>query len=188
MIFCLLFLIFNNIKIILSEPGCIAGFDYCSRCNPITKLCIKYEKDIYIPDANGGCENAKKCEIGKNYCFECLEDEKICKQCDIGYFPDENGGCSISDNCEISYKGECIKCKNNYVLIGIIDFEETINNHIKICKPKDSDDLLHCRAISYERGFCLGCEEGYYLTSFDKKCTVHNHYLVFVKNAIMDII
>ena len=171
MIFCLFFSIFTIIKIILSEPTCLAGFDYCSRCNPITKLCVKCEKDIYTPDANGGCENAKKCEIGKNYCFECLEDGKICKQCDIGYFPDENGACSITDNCEISYKGECLICKNNYVLIGIIDFEETINNHIKICKPKDSDDLLHCRSISYERGFCLGCEEGYYLTSSDKKCT-----------------
>jgi len=41
------------------SPLCEAEKNHCSRCNPITKLCIKCEKDIYIPDENGGCQNEK---------------------------------------------------------------------------------------------------------------------------------
>ena len=51
----------------------------CARCHPITKLCVQCEKDIYIPDSKGGCENSKKCVFGKNHCVECLEDDPSCK-------------------------------------------------------------------------------------------------------------
>ena len=158
-------------KIILSQSACRAGSYDCSKCNPITKLCIKCQKDIYSPDDEGGCKYAKTCEFGRNHCIQCLEDGKTCKECDIGYYPDENGGCSSTDNCLASYRGECLECKDNYVLIGTIGFEESINKYIKICKPLDSDDLLNCRSISYDRGVCHGCEEGYFLSSIDQKCT-----------------
>ena len=129
-----------------SEPNCKEGLNNCSKCNPITKLCIKCEKDIYTPDKDGGCENSKKCVLGANHCNECLENEKFCKQCDEGYFPDENGGCSITDNCEISYRGECLKCKENYILIG--NMITYIIDRNKLCKPSSSDDLKNCKSIN----------------------------------------
>jgi hypothetical protein len=61
-------------ELILSAPSCKEGENFCSRCHPITKLCVKCEKDIYVPDENGGCEYAKKCVKGNNYCSECEED------------------------------------------------------------------------------------------------------------------
>ena len=101
--------------------------------------------------------------------MQCNENEELCKECDIGYFPDENGGCSLTENCIISYKGECLQCKDNYILIGNKNYDN--NSPIKLCKPKNSDDLLHCNSIRYDKGICQGCEEGYYLTSYDQKCT-----------------
>ena len=56
-------LIISNI--IYTESGCYERANYCSKCNPVTKLCIKCEKDIYTPDNDGGCEYSKKCELGK---------------------------------------------------------------------------------------------------------------------------
>ena len=35
----------------------------------------------------------------------------------------------------------------------------------------NSDDLIHCSSINYDKGFCLECEDGYYLSSLNKKCT-----------------
>ena len=61
-------------KIILAQPLCRERTNNCSKCNPVTKLCIKCEKDIYTPDENGGCKYAKKCELGRNHCIKCLED------------------------------------------------------------------------------------------------------------------
>ena len=168
MILYIYFVIFS--QIFLSNSQCIAGKNFCSKCNPITRLCIKCEKDIYSPDSNGGCKNSKKCQLGKNYCIECLEDGNLCKECDIGYFSDENGGCSTTDNCEISYKGECLKCKDNFVLIGAKNYYQSINDYPKICKSLKSEDLQNCKTISYERGFCLDCKDGYFFSSSDKKC------------------
>ena len=111
-------IVFLLFKMFFSEPNCKQGLNNCSKCNPITKLCVKCEKEVYTPDREGGCVNLKKCVLGANHCIECLENENLCKQCDDGYFPDKNGGCSITDNCEISYKGECLKCKENFLLIG----------------------------------------------------------------------
>ena len=168
MIFYIAFIIFS--KIILSKSDCLAGINLCARCHPITKLCVQCEKDIYIPDSKGGCENSKKCVFGKNHCVECLEDGYLCKECDIGYFKDENGGCSITDNCEISYKGECLKCKENFVLVGSKDYYGTISDYPKICKSLNTEDLQNCKSISDERGTCLECQNGYYFSSQDKKC------------------
>ena len=101
---------------------CIEGQNKCLRCNPITKLCEKCEKNIYIPDNIGGCENSKKCILGNHYCYKCTTEGNLCKICQEGYFPDENGGCTYTLNCEISYKGNCLKCKDNFILIGDDDY------------------------------------------------------------------
>ena len=163
----LFYFIFIFSKIFLSKS--IEGIDLCSKYNPLTKLCIKCKYDIYTPDTEGGCQYSRKCELGANHCIECL-DGKTCKECDIGYFPDENGGCSMTNNCEISYKGQCLECKQNYVLVGLRNYYQPINDYLKICKPLNSDDLLYCKSISYDRGNCLECEDGYYNTG-DKKCS-----------------
>ena len=167
MLFYFAFYIF--FKIVFSAPTCRSGLNNCLKCNPISSLCIKCEKDIYTPDKNGGCEGKKMCVFGNNHCLECLEDEKLCKECDIGYFPDQNGGCSITDNCEISYKGECLKCKENYLLIGRMNYYLFDKN--KLCKPFSSDDLQNCKTINLEKGKCSTCQDGYYLTGLDQKCT-----------------
>ena len=112
------FIIFFLYQITLSKLSCIEGQNKCLKCNPVTKLCFKCEKDIYAPDNNGGCENARKCKIGYNHCYKCNNEENLCELCEEGYFPDENGGCTYTLNCEISYQGKCLKCKDNFILIG----------------------------------------------------------------------
>ena len=97
---------------------CIEGENLCLKCNPVSKLCYKCEKDIYTPDEKGGCKNARKCIIGENQCLECNEEANLCKTCIDGYFPDENGGCSYTNNCEVSNDGNCLKCKEGYILVG----------------------------------------------------------------------
>ena len=165
------FIILIILKVILSNPSCKEGTNLCTKCNPITKLCIRCEKEIYSPDINGGCENARKCRLDNSYCIECTEDGKLCKICDIGYFPDENGGCSLTENCEISYKGECLKCKDNYILIGKHEEDPILNSKIRLCKPLILDQFQHCKDIYYDQGLCNSCEEGYYLSYTDSKCT-----------------
>ena len=147
-------------KMILSKESCTKGINYCSLCNPLTKLCLQCVYDIFVPDENGGCKKANICEIGKNYCYECTDQGDLCKVCDEGYYPDENGGCSYSDNCEISYKGKCLKCKENYIL----------NEQINICKSLNSEDFKNCENISTSDGTCEKCLDGYFLSSQDKKC------------------
>ena len=127
------------------------------------QICI--EKEIYMPDNIGGCQFSRKCILGKNHCILCNEEEYLCKSCDEGYFPDKNGGCSYTDNCEISYKGNCLQCINNFVLIG-----KNLNDVIKICKSLNSEDLRNCEKINIEAGICLTCKEGFYLTEIDKRC------------------
>ena len=140
------------------------NYNFCSHCNSITDLCFKCEKSgIFIPDKNGGCTGARKCFLGKNYCLECDPDEKLCNKCEENYYPDENGGCSYTEGCEISYLGVCLKCKTNYVLIGR-------ENDLKICKSIFSNDYKNCKEINFETGFCIECEDGYFLTSEDSKC------------------
>ena len=159
-------LILIFLKISLSIQACQEGKNLCEKCHPVTNLCIKCEKNIYTPDENGGCKNAKTCIKGINHCFECDSDKKLCKKCEESFYPDENGGCSYSNNCELSYKGECLKCKQDFILIGKNE------NGIKICKSLNSEDLKNCEIIDTEFGMCLECKIGYYLNDDDKKCTL----------------
>ena len=158
-------LIFLLKKIIISNPSCESYINHCFKCNPRNSLCSRCEyPNILIPDENGGCIATQKCFIGKNYCYECETNGKKCKKCEEGYYPDENGGCSYTNFCKISYKGDCIECKENYLLIGQ-KFD------LKFCKSIKSDDFLNCKEIGKERGLCIKCEEGFYLNKGDKKCT-----------------
>ena len=162
------------INIVISNPICVGGQNHCLRCNTITNLCIKCDKDIYSPDEKGGCRNSKKCRVGYHNCLECKEEGNLCKLCEEGYFPDENGGCSYTPNCEISYKGECIECKDNYILIGI---DEYLNEGIKICKSLNSEDLKNCKRVNMTKGKCIECKEGYFLNSGDNRCSdIENCY------------
>ena len=152
--------------IVLSSPSCSLGKNFCSECHPITNLCTKCQYNILVPDEEGGCIGTKKCFFGKNYCNECTEENNLCNECEIGYYPDKNGGCSYDENCEISYNGDCIKCNDNYYLIG---------EEIKICKYIELDDFQNCKEINYTNGQCSLCEEGYFLNSGDKKCSSNEH-------------
>ena len=148
--------------IVISTPSCINNKNFCYHCNTLTNLCIKCEyPDIFIPDENGGCVGAKKCLNGKNNCNECDTEGKLCEICEDYYYPDANGGCTYTKGCEISYLGECLKCKEGFILIG---------NNIKICKSLIVDSFKNCKEINYKTGYCDICDDGYYLTSKDYKC------------------
>ena len=142
------------------SASCKEGSKNCAKCNPVTKLCVKCDKNIYALNKKGECEPSKKCILGENYCIECSEEGNLCKSCDEGYFPDENGACSYSDNCEISFQGKCLKCQKDYVL----------NNNIGLCKSINSEDFKNCKKTSSD-GFCQECDEDYYLDEGDKRCT-----------------
>ena len=161
------------VNYIIAEPSCRKGENFCLQCNPITKLCAQCQYDILTPDNNGGCEKASICIMGKNYCNECNDDDNLCKICEDGFFPDQNGGCSYSNNCEISYKGKCLKCKENYVLIG----------NINICKSIFLEEFKNCEKINALNGTCENCIDGYFLNSEDKKCTKTKN----CKESIFDI-
>ena len=158
------FFYFLLIKKILLEPLCIESKNHCSKCNLLTNLCAICEiKDILIPDNNGGCTGAKKCVIGQNYCNECNQNGDLCNNCEVGYFPDNNGGCSHTLNCNLSNKGECFECQNDYILIG--------QQKLKICKYILSDDFKNCQKINIIEGNCEICDDNYFLTEGDKKCS-----------------
>ena len=147
---------------------CAEGKNLCKRCNPVTKLCEKCNYDVLIPDENGGCVGHKKCSIGNNYCEQCQENENICQICEDGYIPDENGGCTYANNCEVSYEGRCIKCLEDFILIG--ENKYNFYGEINICKSINSEVFKNCQIIDKEKGICKLCEEGYFLTGTDKKC------------------
>ena len=155
------------LKIIFSSPICKEGENYCSRCNPISNLCVKCKYEIFSPDKNGGCEKAENCIIGKNNCLECNDKKNLCKICENGYFPDENGGCSYTYNCEISFCGKCLKCKEDYILIGE---NPQLTDPLTICKSLNSEDLKNCEKINNIKGNCDKCKENYYLNKGDKRC------------------
>ena len=155
-------IIFTLIKIIILYPICTENKKNCAKCHPFTNLCLKCITDNFIPDENGGCIG--KCTPGKNYCNKCDKDNKLCIECETeNYYPDKVGGCSYTDNCESSYKGTCLKCNDNYALIGQ-------NNGIKLCKNKNNDDFLNCKSINSKNGLCSGCNKGYFLNKGDFKC------------------
>ena len=157
-----IFILFINFISISTTSLCIESQNYCTKCNQLTNKCIICSKeDILIPDDNGGCKGSQKCFAGKNYCLECETEEKLCKTCNKDYYPDENGACSYTNGCKISYKGECLECQEDYILI------ETN----KICKSISNEDFKNCLLIDTKNGVCQKCEEGYYLNYGDKKCT-----------------
>ena len=153
------------IKFNFSIQKCEEGKNNCFKCDYRTKLCSICDRDFLIPDEIGGCKGAKKCVIGNNYCFSCDEDGYLCKICEDGYFPDENGGCSNTNNCEISDKGKCIKCKENYILIG-----DNNNSKFIWCKSLNSEDIKNCEEFNQNKGICEKCHENYYLNKGDNKC------------------
>ena len=153
-------ILFWFLDVLNAQPNCQKGENNCKLCNPVTKLCIECNYNVFIPDNYGGCEKANVCDIGKNYCIECTEDEKLCKTCEEGYFPDENGGCSYSFNCEVSFRGNCLQCKENYILI----------ENINVCKSLNLEEFKNCENINTLDGTCEKCIDGYFLTSEDKKC------------------
>ena len=165
MSFNIIFILFLTIKIIYSSPSqCNTNKNFCRNCNYLTNLCYKCEyPEVMIPDKNGGCMGIKKCSSGKNNCIECDENGELCKICEINYYKDENGGCTYSGGCEISYKGECLKCKEGFILIGK-------ENEFKFCKSLSLENYKNCKEINYEKGICSKCEEGFFLTSGDHKC------------------
>ena len=145
---------------ILSVPICKEKENYCIQCHPVKKICTKCQYNVFTPDKTGVCEGIKKCTVGINQCLTCSDDGYLCDICEQSYFPDENGGCSFSDNCAISYNGECLKCKEDFIL----------NKANKICKSINSEDLINCETINMSNGLCEKCEEGYFLNTGDKKC------------------
>ena len=149
---------------ILIQKSCKEGSNNCIRCNSLTNICTKCILDIYSPDEDGGCTPSGKCLIGKNYCEECNLEGTKCNKCEIGYYPDDNGGCSYDENCEISYKGNCLKCKLDFILVGE-------NQGFKICKSIFSNDLFNCEIINNKTGLCQSCKEGFFLNNGDKKCS-----------------
>ena len=164
----ILIILFINIISIQSEPFCEEGKNNCLRCNPITNLCYKCDKSIYIPDDKGGCTNSNTCVMGNNYCLLCNTEETLCEECDIGYFPDKNGACATIPNCEVSYKGECLQCIEDFILIG---------EKIKICLSKKSENFQNCEKIDTKNGLCEECSENYFLNRGDKKCiSIENCY------------
>ena len=176
----LLFLIL--IVKIISFPICEEGKNNCTKCNYITQLCLKCDKDVLIPDDNGGCEGAKSCRVGKNYCEECQDDSYLCKKCEDGYFPDENGGCSYTGNCEISDKGECKKCKDNFILVGENSY---LNQGFILCKSSNSQDFKNCEEIDYKKGICSKCKEGFYLNRIENRCIETEHCLESLFNVCL---
>ena len=160
-LFALKFILSNN-------PTCTTFSSHCKKCHPITNLCISCDSDIYTPDDKGGCEYSRKCISGNNYCIKCNSEGKICEKCEEGYFPDENGGCSYSNNCDISLNGECLICKEGFILIGQ---QFSLIKELKICKSINSDDLKNCKRINTIKGICVECEPGFYKNIGDNRCT-----------------
>lgn len=157
-----IFIFFILSQLILSDPNCTPYQNNCEICHPLNNICLKCISDNYFPDENGGCE--PKCTFGKNYCNQCSEDEKLCISCEAGYFPDKIGGCAYIPNCELSYNGKCLKCEDEYILIGD-------KNSFQICKSINTQDLKNCKKINTLNGLCDECEENYYLNSGDLKCS-----------------
>ena len=152
-------LVISSFLSINSQATCEINKNNCKICTPHNFLCKECLLDIYTPDENGGCIPSKKCILAQNYCNECNSKGNQCLVCDIGYYPDENGACSFTDNCEISYKGECLICKEDFILLDN-----------KFCKYKYNDDLLNCKIINTSNGLCETCDKNYYLNSGDLKC------------------
>ena len=157
----ILLLLLSSFVISLT-PSCTEGLNNCLICNTILNLCTKCQYDIYIPDETGGCTPSRTCIIGKNYCTQCNSESTLCNECSSG-FPDENGGFSFTANCNISLNGKCLKCNDDYILVGL-------ENNFQICKYIYSEDFKNCQKINYINGLCENCNNGFFLSENDKKC------------------
>ena len=159
-----LLIFIHIISLVFSAPSCTENQNFCKHCNMLLNLCAKCEKSsILVPDKNGGCEGAQNCFSGRNFCNKCDDEDKLCKVCETNYYPDNNGGCAYTEGCEISYMGECLKCSEDFVLIGK-------ENNFQLCKSLSMDIYNNCQEINYETGYCKECKKGYYLNSGDFKC------------------
>ncbi len=171
------------------SPVCEESQKYCSKCNPVTNICIKCQNELFTPDSLGGCIGKKSCTVGRHYCEECSKDGELCKTCESGFFPDLNGACSYIQNCAYSYRGKCLECKEGFLLIG--NGEEGF----KLCKSLNSQDFLNCKSIDENTGLCEECEEGFYLGEGDKKCTsnekcyesIYDHCISCTNDYYLDI-
>ena len=47
---------------------CKEGSKNCAKCNPVTKLWVRYNREIYTLNRDGECEPAKTFTLGENYC------------------------------------------------------------------------------------------------------------------------
>ena len=160
-----IFFILILIPFSLFFPSCKVGVNNCVKCNSITNLCVICDKNIYIPDNDGGCKYSQKCTLGENYCNQCNVEGNLCEICETGFFADKNGGCSYTANCKISYKGECIECDDNFIKIGHDDVK------LNFCKYKNSEDLKNCAEYDTYNGKCNYCGDGYFITyDNNKKC------------------
>ena len=61
-------LIIGQISLSVSS-SCKEGSKNCAKCNPVTKLCVKCDKNLYALNKKGECEQSKKCILGENYCI-----------------------------------------------------------------------------------------------------------------------
>ena len=156
----LILLIF--IKLSLFSPLCEVEKNHCSRCNPITKLCVKCDKDIYIPNENGGCQNAKKCIFGFNNCMQCNEKGNLCEKCLDGYELNEEGYCVDFDHCEEKEGDSCKKCKKEWI---DNDVHYYCYNSIFGCIRSYNRGCLKCEDLD-DLYFCTECEPGYELTIY----------------------
>ena len=164
-----LFLLFIC-NISFSTNSCLSGYKHCSICNPFTNLCYLCDKETLAPDDKGGCDYTKICKYGNNFCIECSkEEESLCIKCENGYYPDEYGGCSYTKNCVLSERGQCLKCKEDYILIGR---DNNFGEGIRLCKYIFSEDLKNCKTVNLLNGLCDECKEGFYLNQKDKKCSL----------------
>ena len=134
-------IIFVLFKISFSQPYCKENENNCLKCNTMTNLCIKCITDNFFPDKDGGCE--PKCILGKNYCNLCNEEETLCAYCEPGFYPDQIGACSNTNNCETSYRGKCLTCINDFILIEDPGF----------CKSLNTEDLKNCINISNKKWY-----------------------------------
>ena len=155
-------IIFLILKTCIFLPTCMEGENYCSKCNPVTNLCVKCSLPVLIPNENGECIGAKKCSPGINNCLSCTLKGDLCEICENKLFPDENGGCSYTSNCEVSFRGNCLKCKENFALIG---------QNIKICKSLNSEDLRNCESFDENSGMCQKCLNNTFLNNGDSRCS-----------------
>jgi len=163
----LILLIISNM--FFSVNSCVSGYKHCSICNPYTNLCYLCDKENLAPDDKGGCDYTKICKYGMNFCLECSnEEENLCIKCENGYYPDEYGGCSYTKHCVLSERGKCLKCKEEYVLIGR---DNSLGEGIRLCKYIYSEDLKNCKIVNLFNGLCDVCQEGFYLNRKDKKCS-----------------